>query len=119
MQLATVGTEQVWYYPSTRAMIAQEQAVTDLLGEAFSNGATLVALPVDRLPANFFQLRSGLAGAISQKFVTYHLKLAIIGSITLYLAESSALRDWVFECNRGNDLWFLPNTAALVARLTA
>ncbi|WP_342237603.1 DUF4180 domain-containing protein [Inquilinus sp. OTU3971] len=80
-------------------------------------GASVIALPVSRLGAAFFQLRTGLAGEIAQKAVDYRLKLAVIGDISRHLAASSALRDWVREANRGREIWFEPSLGSLAARL--
>ncbi|NUT21493.1 MAG: DUF4180 domain-containing protein [Hamadaea sp.] len=94
-----------------------EADVTDLIGDAFGTGAELVVLPADRLPAEFFSLRTGIAGAIAQKFVNYHIRLAVVGDISEHVEGSTALRDFVFETNRGRQLWFLPSLAELEARL--
>jgi hypothetical protein len=105
----TVGTDDT--------IVASEGDVNDLIGETFADGAMIIAIPVDRLSPDFFQLRSGFAGAVAQKMVNYHRTLAVIGDITAYLAESNALRDWVRETNKGTDLWFLPDEVALIDRL--
>ncbi|MCP2324495.1 hypothetical protein HDA40_003002 [Hamadaea flava] len=94
-----------------------EVDVTDLIGDAFGCAAELVVLPADRLPAEFFTLRSGIAGAIAQKFVNYHIRLVIIGDISEHVERSTALRDFVVETNRGRQLWFLPTLADLETRL--
>lgn len=96
-----------------------ERALTDLIGDAMGEGATVIAIPAARLGAAFFQLRSGLAGSIAQKVVNYHMTLAIIGDIAAELAASNALRDWVRETNRGRDVWFLPSFDELATRLAA
>jgi hypothetical protein len=97
--------------------IDRDQRAADLIGEAFSGRATLVAVPVSRLSAEFFNLRSGVAGAIVQKFVVYRLKVAIIGDIAEHLVASDALRDWVRECNRRGEVYFVPSLDELAARL--
>lgn len=55
----------------------------------------MIAVPVARFDPEFFRLRSGLAGEITQKFVNYRSKLAVIGDISEKAAESVALRDFV------------------------
>ncbi|WBB70499.1 DUF4180 domain-containing protein [Micromonospora sp. WMMD812] len=89
----------------------------DVIGDALGRGAELVVLPAGRLDDAFFQLRSGVAGEIVQKFVNYRLRLAVVGDISAHLAASSALRDFVTESNRGRQLWFLPSRADLEERL--
>lgn len=89
----------------------------DLIGEALSERASVIAVPVERLDASFFQLRSGLAGDVLQKAVNYHMKFAVIGDIAAHVAASDALRDFVVESERGNSIFFVADVAALEARL--
>lgn len=90
----------------------------DLIGEAFGNEAVdVVAVPVGRLPDEFFELRSGILGEMAQKFVNYRLRLVIVGDISEHVARSDALRDFVYETNRGNQLWFVADAAELERRL--
>jgi hypothetical protein len=85
---------------------------------ALSYRAELVLVPVERLTEDFFQLKTGLAGQIMQKFVSYRLRLVILGDISEYVAQSRALRDFVYETNRHDQVWFLPNLQELSERLS-
>jgi hypothetical protein len=86
--------------------IADPQDALDVIGSAFSR-AEVVAVPADRFDERFFQLRSGLAGEIMQKFVNYRMRLAVVGDISAHVESSSALRDLVTESNRGRHIWFV------------
>jgi len=86
--------------------IAAVQDALDVIGSAFSQ-ADVVAVPVGRLDERFFTLRTGLAGEIMQKFINYRIRLAIVGDISAQVAASTALRDLVFESNRGRHVWFV------------
>lgn len=97
--------------------LKSERDAIDLIGEAMSSGAELVLVPLERLEENFFQLRTGQAGQIIQKFVMYQKRLVILGDISQYIAESHAFRDFVYEANRGNQVWFLANLQELNERL--
>lgn len=79
----------------------------------------MIALPINRLDAAFFQLRSGMADAVLQKFINYRLRVALRGDITPWLAQSNALQDFVREANRSEQVWFLPSLAELEQRLGA
>jgi hypothetical protein len=116
-ELLEIGSEWVLRCDADGPLIDSDRAAADLIGDAYSEGATWVALPVSRLPADFFQLSTGLAGMITQKFMNYRRNLALIGDITEHLAASNALRDWVRECNRGHELWFVLTFEDLAARL--
>ena len=99
------------------APLSGENDATDLVGSALYLGAECVAIPVERLDDAFFDLRTGFAGAVAQKFVNYRLRLAIVGNVATYVSKSDALRDFVTETNRGKQLWFLPTLDDLNARL--
>jgi hypothetical protein len=89
----------------------------DLIGKSFENSATLIVIPVECLDDEFFQLRTRIAGELIQKFVQYRRRLAIVGDISRHLAESSALRAFVAESNRGKDVWFVASLDELNRRL--
>jgi Domain of unknown function (DUF4180) len=90
----------------------------DLIGKSFENRATLIVIPVECLDDEFFQLSTRIAGELIQKFVQYGRRLAIVGDISGFLAESSALRAFVVESNRGKDVWFLASRDELNDRLS-
>lgn len=90
---------------------------TGLIGDALSEGVEVVAIPAEQIAEDFYQLRTGLAGEVLQKFVNYRIKLAIIGDLSQRAAQSNALRDLLVELERGTDVFVVPDTAALGARL--
>ena len=89
----------------------------DLLAEAISSDAALVAIPAERLSSDFFRLGSKKAGHFIQKFTNYRLRLAILGDISAQTAASEPLAAFVRESNRGNAVWFLRDNDELSARL--
>jgi hypothetical protein len=89
----------------------------DVLGLMHETDAEWIAFPVGRLDPAFVDLRSGIAGDIVQKFVNYGLRLAVVGDISDAIAGSGALRDFVRECNRGRQIWFVADDAELERRL--
>lgn len=97
--------------------ISTPDDASDLVGSAWSHQANLIAVPVERLDPEFFSLRSGIAGEIAQKLVNYRLRLAVVGDISEQVAASDALRDFVWESNRGEHIWFVEDDAALDAKL--
>jgi Domain of unknown function (DUF4180) len=94
-----------------------QDAVT-LIGEARSQDATVVAIPVSRLAPDFFRLRTGMAGDMLQKFVMYGVRVVLVGNISEQVAASTALRDFVTESNRGDAIWFVTTVADLENRLS-
>ncbi|HEX5408024.1 MAG TPA: DUF4180 domain-containing protein [Pseudonocardiaceae bacterium] len=117
MAITTLHGIRVLVCDADGPALATERDAADLVGEAFSEQAELVVVPVARLDDRFFSLRTGVAGAIVQKLVQYRRRLAVVGDISAQLTASNALRDFVVEANRGRDVWFVPDIAALERRL--
>jgi Domain of unknown function (DUF4180) len=97
--------------------ISTADDASDLVGTAWSHQAAMIAVPVERLDPAFFKLRSGIAGEITQKLVNYRLRLAVVGDISATVAKSDALRDYVFESNRGEHVWFVESEVDLDRKL--
>ena len=95
------------------------QDANDIIGEALGAHVGLVVLPVERLGADFFTLRSRVAGEILQKFVNYRIQLAILGDMSAHIAGSTSWRDFVHESNRGRHVWFVADLTELGDRLAA
>jgi hypothetical protein len=53
---------------------------------------------------DFFQLSSGVAGEVVQRFVNFGYRLAIVGDFSVY--TSKPLHDFVYESNNGKYLYF-------------
>jgi len=92
-------------------------AVQQIARAHYEHQAEWIAFTPEQLGDEFFELRTGRAGAIAQKFVDYRMGLAVVGDIAGLIARSTSLADWVRESNRGRSLWFVPDLDALAARL--
>jgi hypothetical protein len=99
------------------ALLRNNRDLNDLISTAWEHRVKMVVIPVARLGDDFFRLRTGIAGEVVQKIVQYHLRLAIVGDISRYVDESTALRDFVRESNRGDQIWFVANREELKERL--
>jgi hypothetical protein len=95
-------------------VLCDEHDAVDLIGEAYGHGAELVLIPAERFTPEFFILGTRLAGEIIQG---YRLRLVIVGNISGHLAQSSSLRDFVYETNRGSQVWFVATAEELDDRL--
>ena len=89
----------------------------DFISEARGHRATVIVIPTERMSDDFFRLKTGIAGAILQKFVTYGMRVAILGDISGHVAQSVSLKAFVLESNRGNQCWFVANLEELGQRL--
>ena len=117
-ELKTLSGHAVLVCDPDGPVLASEADALDLIGSTWG-GAEIewLALPVTRLSEAFLTLRTGLAGAVIQKFVNYRLKLALVGDISEPVSASKALADFVRESNDGAHVWSVPDIEALEARL--
>jgi hypothetical protein len=97
--------------------LGSEQNAVDLLGEAFGHDATVVVVPADRVAADFYRLRTRVAGDVVRKFQMYQVRLVVLGDISAHLAGSEAFRAFAHEANKGRDIWFVQDNAELEAKL--
>ncbi|MFE7183352.1 DUF4180 domain-containing protein [Streptomyces erythrochromogenes] len=98
--------------------IAGEREALDCIGNASYQGAEWAVIPVERFDEAFFRLSTRVAGEIIQKFVQYRVGIVVLGDISRHTAAGTALRDFVRECNRGRQTWFLADAEELRDRLT-
>lgn len=99
-------------------VVRDDRDAVDLIAEAhYEHQAEWVVLPTELLTPEFFRLRTGVAGAIAQKFADYRMGLAIVGDVSAHEAASKPFRGWVRETNEGRHLWFAPDLTALTERL--
>ena len=104
-------------YPASAPVLKTSQNAADVIGDAMFASASVVILPIDRLDPAFFELRTGLAGEIMQKFVNYRLKVVILGDYAKLASQSIPLRDFIRESNRGSSIWFVADRKELEKRL--
>ncbi len=99
------GTLKIAEVVSDRVIVTSAEDSLELLGNLYYQGFDKIVLMDSYLCADFFDLKSGLAGEILQKFSTYKMKLAIVGNFSKY--ESKSLRDFIFESNKGTTVNFV------------
>ena len=83
---------------SSKIEIRNVQDALDLMGEAGALEAGCLVLNKENLIPDFFDLSTGIAGEILQKFSTYSFRLAIVGDFTAI--HSKSLRDFIYESNK-------------------
>lgn len=69
------------------------QEILDLMADVHYRGVRKIILRKDQLVPAFYDLKSGLAGEILQKFSDYYMQLAIIGDFSTF--RSKALREFI------------------------
>ena len=92
-------------------------ALDILLNVRYEADCSLVLIKKEMLPAQFFELRTGLAGEILQKCVNYGIKLAVWGDFSS--VSSKSLRDFLYECNQGRDFFFVESEEEAARKLAS
>ena len=90
--------------------------ILDLLANVGYHNCDNLIIHSECLPADFFELKSGMAGEILQKFSNYRMKLAIVGEFSA--VKSKSLRDFIRESNTRGVISFVPTVEEALSRLS-
>ena len=90
---------------SDDTIINKSEDGLDLLGDLYYQGFDKILIHEKNITPNFFDLKSGMAGEILQKFSNYRVRLAIVGDFSKYTSKS--LNDFIYESNKGRQINFL------------
>lgn len=86
-------------------VVTDAQSALDLLMTArYDLGTKNIVMNKKLIKEEFFILSSGLAGDILQKYINYGGRIAIYGDYSHY--TSKPLRDFIYESNKGHDVFF-------------
>lgn len=107
--------QQIAEVVSETTVIATTEDGLDLLGNLYFQGFDKVILHEKNITPDFFDLKTGIAGEILQKFSNYRVRLAIVGDFSAYPGQS--IRDFIFESNRRGDISFVGTRAEAVEGL--
>lgn len=100
---------------SEKIIINNVQDSLDLMAEADNKGARKIIIREENICQDFFKLGTGLAGEILQKFVNYHVKLAVVGNFKKY--GSKNFKSFVYESNNGNGFFFVSDVKDAINKL--
>jgi hypothetical protein len=97
-------------------LINEPQDALDLMATIMHlHDCNKIVISESLITKSFFDLKTGIAGEILQKFSNYQTKLAIIGDFSIY--NSKSLKDFIFESNKGSQVLFLSNEEEAIDRL--
>ncbi len=105
MHFREIDNERVAEIVSEDIVISTVNDALEIMADANYQGASKVLIGENNINPAFFDLKTGLAGEIIQKFVNYRMKLSIVGNFEKY--ESKSLRAFIIECNRGSCVSFI------------
>lgn len=98
-------------------VITNVQSALDLLMQAkYKAGTKNIVISKKLITEDFFILSTGLAGEILQKFINYGGRIAVYGDFSRY--TSKPLRDFIYESNKGKDVFFVSSAEEAADKLT-
>lgn len=107
---------------SVAVMTSEEKIMTDvqsaldlIMTAKYEVGTSLLAINKAAIAEDFFILSRGLAGEVLQKFINYQAKIAIFGDFSRY--TSKPLQDFIYESNKGKDIFFTTTKEEAAERL--
>jgi hypothetical protein len=98
-------TQKIAVIESQDIIFHNAEDAAELLMNCRYNDCESIIVNEANLPPAFFDLKTGLAGDILQKFSTYQGRLAIVGDFSKY--ESKSLKDFIYESNKQGRINFV------------
>lgn len=96
-------------------VISQAQDILDIFGNLMFEDCDRLIIHERNLHADFFDLKTRLAGDILQKFSNYRVKLAVVGDFAKY--NSKSLHDFIAESNKLNTVFFIDTFDSAIQKL--
>lgn len=82
----------------------------------YETGTTNIVISKLAACEEFFILSNNIASEILQKFISYHVRIAIYGDYSQY--TSKPLKDFIYESNNGNNFFFVSTKEEAIQKLT-
>lgn len=112
-----VGGRNIAVVSCSKVLIGDVQSALDFMATVqYEACSDRIVINKSLLSESFFDLKTRLAGEILQKFINYRVKVAIIGDFSVYSSQS--LQDFIYECNNGNDIFFLSTEQQAIEKLS-
>jgi hypothetical protein len=90
--------------------------IDDLFGIIFQHRCSAIIIKRECLADGFFDLSTGVAGEILQKFSNYRKRLAIVGDYADI--RNKALKDFMYESNKTGQILFVGSAEEAVGIFT-
>ena len=96
-------------YENSIVEIIDDNVIIKEIDDVFSifsiNNCSTIILKKENIVEDFYNLSTGIAGEILQKFSTYRKRMAIIGDFEI--TKSKSLRDFIYESNKTKQIIFV------------
>ncbi|MFB2120012.1 DUF4180 domain-containing protein [Parapedobacter sp. 2B3] len=116
MEFRAIGDTGIVEVVAAHVIVNDAEDGLDLVGNVYYQGFEKVILHKENILVDFFDLKTGLAGEILQKFSNYRVRLAIVGDFSGHASKS--LQDFIRESNSGKLVNFLSSREEAIDRLS-
>lgn len=100
-----IGTKKIAEVISEAILIHNVEEALQLMADLYYQETEAIIISEKNIVPDFFDLKTGIAGEILQKFSNYRMQLFIIGDFDKYPGKS--IRDFIYESNKGKLVNFL------------
>ncbi len=100
----------------TIAITDTQSALDILMSAKYEANTKNIVIDKKLITEDFFILSRGLAGEILQKYINYGGRIAIYGDYSHY--TSKPLKDFIYESNKGRDIFFVATEDEAIEMLT-
>ena len=116
MEITKLNNKNIALIKADGVIIKDGQSALDLIMSArYDSNCSNIIINKESIDESFFDLRTGFAGEIMQKFTNYRFRVAIVGDFSIYTGKN--LQDFLYESNQGNAVFFVNNIDAAVEKL--
>lgn len=103
----TINGSNLALVESDQIFINDAQDAVQLLMDCYYQGASKIIIQSKHINPDFFNLKTGFAGEILQKFSNYDKQLAIVGDFSNFTSKS--WQDFIRESNKTGRILFVKN----------
>ena len=115
-EIISSGNTSIAVMTSDQQEIKSAQDALELIANCGYQGAQKIIVHEQNLTPLFFDLKSGVAGEMLQKFSNYGASLAVVGNFNKY--DGKSLKDFIYESNKGSRVCFVATVDEAMARLS-
>lgn len=101
---------------SEEMLINNHEEALQLIVDLYYQDFDRMIIHEKNITPGFFDLKTGIAGDVLQKFSNYKMRLAVIGEFTKYPGKS--IKDFIYESNKGRQVNFLDSLESAVEKLS-
>ena len=115
-QIHNINNIKIAELISDDLLIKEIQDGLDVLVNVYYQDMDRMILHEKNIVPEFFDLKTGMAGEILQKFSNYKMKLAIVGEFSKY--KNKSLNDFIFESNKNGNINFVDSLEEALVKLS-